>query len=168
MEDNLDEAQGNGAFTGYWLTRAAELMRRQGDAFLEAQGVSLPSQCVSMMLALQSAGPVSITEIAGRLGISHQLARQRLQAMLALNYVRETGSKSDQRKREIALTVAGRREATRLNETLNLAEHVIASLLEEIGVDLVSVLKAFERALLERSLLDRSEAYSPSRRQTRS
>lgn len=151
------------AFTGYWLTRAAELVRRQGDAFLVAHGVSAPSQCVSMMLTLDTEGPLGVTEIARRLGISHQLARQRLQALLGEKFARERRDKTDLRKRHVALTPKGRREVALLSETFVHAEHAFVTLFDEIGVDVIRALKNLEAALLTSSILDRSESGSDAR-----
>src|SRR5262245_37241707 len=88
----------------------ATTIYEQMDGFLAAQGVKLPGYATSIVQTLYHAGPQSISDLAVRLQLSHQLASQRVQWLVRNGFAGVASGTADRRTRIVKLTRAGRVE----------------------------------------------------------
>jgi DNA-binding MarR family transcriptional regulator len=143
-------------FAGYWLTRVAEIVRRQGNVFLGQQNIQIPSQSVSTVLFIAKNKGESISDVSRALGISHQLATQRVQALVELSYVRFEKDTRDQRRKILLLTEQGRAQLKLLEKAFEVANKAFLKLEEELGFDIVDIAKKTEKALIRKSIKERT------------
>lgn len=148
----------------FFDTRAAFAMRigqlattlyDQMDRCLVARGVKLPGYTTSIVQALYHGGPQSISDLAQRLELSHQLASQRVKWLVGRKYATATSSAADRRTRIVSLTRAGRNEAEKLQQFLPDIDLAYADLFDEVGVDLHEAAISASAALADRPLATR-------------
>jgi len=143
-------------FAGYWLTRVAELLRRQGNVFLAQQNIKTPSQSVSTLLFIAKNKGASISDVSHALCISHQLATQRVQTLVEFSYVRFQKDTRDQRRKILLLTEEGRAQLRLLEKAFEVANKAFLNLEEELGFDIIDIAKKTEKALIRRSIEERA------------
>jgi len=150
----------------FFATSAAFAMRvgqlattiyQQMDGFLASEGVKLPGYTTSIVQALYHAGPQSISELATRLELSHQLASQRVQWLVRSGFAAVAPGTDDRRVRTVTLTRAGRAEGDKLQRFLPRIEAAYGHLFDEIGVDLHDAVLRASAALADRPLEPRFE-----------
>jgi DNA-binding MarR family transcriptional regulator len=134
----------------------AAMIYEQMDGFLAAQGVKLPGYTTSIVQTLFHAGPQSISDLAVRLRLSHQLASQRVQWLVRAGFA-TVASGTDRRVRIVKLTRAGRAEADKLQRFLPMIEAAYGDLFDEIGLDLHDAVVRASAALADRPLATRFE-----------
>ena len=143
------------AFVDARLHKLRETITRQSDLLFQEQGVEIPSSCTSVVLFLAPERRASIAQIADALGYSHQLINQRLAQLEAQAFVERRSDQRDRRRRLIALTAAGRRQAQLLEALLPRVAMAFQRLFDEIGVDLEQGLSSCMDALHARPLTRR-------------
>lgn len=150
----------------FFATSAAFAMRvgqlattiyEQMDGFLASQGVKLPGYTTSLVQTLFHAGPQSISDLAGQLGLSHQLASQRVQWLVRARFAVVGYGTEDRRVRIVKLTRAGRVEADKLQRFLPMLHDAYSSLFDQVGVDLHDAVTRASAALAERPLAARCD-----------
>lgn len=143
----------------------ATMIYDQMDGFLASRGVKLPGYTTSIVQTLYHAGPQSISDLATRLQLSHQLASQRVQWLVRAGFASVSSSSADRRVRIVKLTRAGRAEGDKLQQVLPVMESAYRELFDEIGVDLHDAVVRAAASLVERPLGARpSSPVAPSRR----
>ena len=149
----------------FFATPAAFAMRvgqlttmiyEQMDGWLAAERVKLPGYTTSIVQTLYHAGPQSISDLATRLQLSHQLASQRVQWLVREGFAAVTPSTEDRRIRIVKLTRAGRVEGEKLQRFLPMLEAAYVELFDQIGLDLHDAVVRASAALADRSLTARS------------
>jgi DNA-binding MarR family transcriptional regulator len=135
----------------------ATAIYEQMDGFLASQGVKLPGYTTSIVQTLYHAGPQSISDLATRLQLSHQLASQRVQWLVRAGFAVVASGADDRRIRIVKLTRAGRAEAEKLQKFLPMIEAAYGDLFEEIGLDLHDAVVRASAALADRPLAPRFE-----------
>ena len=151
----FDYDQYGSAFIDMRLHRLRVLITAQLDEFFAEAGVAIPSPCVSVVLFLAQRRKASISSIAETLGYSHQLITQRLLQLEELKCIHRLEDPRDRRKRLIALTAKGRRQATLLQETLPRAAEAFDALFDDLKINLPAAVKDIEKALKNDPLTDR-------------
>jgi DNA-binding MarR family transcriptional regulator len=155
----------------FFDTRAAFAMRvgqftavlyEQMERCLQSHGLKLPGHTTSIVQALYHGGDHSISDLALRLRLSHQLASQRVKWLVREGFATMTASADDRRVRIVSLTAAGREEAARLQAFLPRLQASYSHLFEEVGIDLHRTVLDATAALQERSLADRLASLSPA------
>jgi DNA-binding MarR family transcriptional regulator len=139
------------------LRRAAEAILDATGPFLERQGFAASPRAVSTMLLLAQSEPLGITEISARLKLTHPLIIKLVRALADAGYVREERDPADSRRRLIALTPEGKRQAELVRATNRIVGAALERLAVESGADLFDAVARFEQALAERPLIDRLE-----------
>ena len=99
--------------------------------------------------------PMSISEIANSLKISHPAVIQRTQMLIKRGLIKTFQDDEDRRKRLVVVTEKGRDLASKLQPIWNDFEIATARLFESIGVDILHVVNKIERALDEREIAER-------------
>ena len=135
----------------------ATMIYEQMDAFLAAQGVKLPGYTTSIVQTLYHAGPQSISDLAARLQLSHQLASQRVQWLAREGFASVASGTEDRRIRMVKLTRAGRAQADKLQQFLPMIDTAYGDLFDQVGLDLHDAVVRAAAALADRPLATRFE-----------
>jgi DNA-binding MarR family transcriptional regulator len=143
------------AFFAHRLRRLSEALVEEGAAWLPGAGITAPPKAGSTLMLLEAEGPLSVTEIAARLRLTHPLIVKLARELEALGLVRAEQDPADGRRRPLFLTAAGRRQAARLARLNARIARAYGELFAEAGVDAFAAVVAVERALTRRSLAQR-------------
>lgn len=140
MPDLFDFDAFGSAYTAKHLHHLRVEVSAQCDEICSAHGVASPSHCSSLILLLASAPKgAGLTELARRLGYSHQLINQRLKLLEQLSILRRVEDPSDRRKKLAVLTAKGKSEAKKLKAVLPLLSKALDDVFREIGFDVLAV-----------------------------
>ncbi len=156
----------------FFTSRAAFAMRvgqfyamlyDQMEVCLELRDVRLPGYATSIVQTLFHGGPLSISELAQRLELSHQLASQRVKWLVGAGLATMEAGANDRRLRIVTLTDAGSAEADKLQDFLVLLEASYSDLFDEIGLDAHRAILDARAALAARPLATRFEGLTKKR-----
>jgi DNA-binding MarR family transcriptional regulator len=128
----------------------ADIARIYAEAHLDA----LRPSFVMELLRLHARGPMTITELAESVQVTHSAMSQKIAAMRAAGLVRTTTG-TDARSKKITLTAKARRLADRLAAEWRATEAALADLEAEIPYPLSKVVTDIEEALRRKSFHDR-------------
>ncbi len=125
--------------------------------------MTAPPKAGSTLLLLAEQGPLSVTEIATRLRLTHPLIIKLTRELAQLGLVRIEQDARDGRRRPVSLTAAGRRQAELVAEMNRRLAVVYAEIFEKAGVDGFAAVVAIERVLANRDFSQRlAEAFAGS------
>lgn len=150
----------------FFTTRAAFAMRvsqlssllyQQMERCLVSRGLRLRGYTTSIVQTLHHAGPQSITELAGSLQLSHQLASQRVRWLVGEGFATIERGAQDRRRRIVTLTADGSAEAEKLQGFLPVLEAAYTDLFDEIGLDVDRAVLDATAALADRPLAIRCD-----------
>ena len=122
--------------------------------YAEAQIDGLKPSFVMELLRLHARGPMTITELAGSVQLTHSAVSQKVTAMRAAGLIRTTAG-ADARSKKVMLTARARRIAGRLAAEWRATEAAIAEIEAEIPYPLSRVVTDIEEALWRKSFHDR-------------
>jgi len=122
--------------------------------YADAQVRGLKPSFVMELLRLHARGPMTITELARSVQLTHSAVSQKVAAMRAAGWVR-TAAGTDARSKTVALTAKASRVAARLAAEWRATEAAIAEIEAEIPYPLSQVVTDIERALQRKSFHDR-------------
>jgi DNA-binding MarR family transcriptional regulator len=139
--------------------RPLRLLQAELDAdiariYAEAQISGLKPSHVMELLRLHARGPMTITELARSVQLTHSAVSQKVAAMQAAGGVRTTAG-ADARSKKVALTAKARRITGRLAAEWRATEAAIAELETEIPYPLSRAVTDIEQALRRKSFHDR-------------
>ena len=92
------------AYLAHFCRRLADLIIEQGSETLKDMGLKTPTTAVSSLLYLADNNEVSVADLAEALGVSHQMATQRVQGLEKLGLVSRIPSANDKRAKQVVLT----------------------------------------------------------------
>ena len=153
-----------GAFLANRLSALVDLIALQGDSLLQDAGISIPSRAVSCVLLVGDQGQVSAADIAKALEQPHQLATQRVDALIKLGVLKRIEDREDGRRKILVLTARGKDQYARLNVRLAEAQQAFLGLFAEIDCDLPAVLERTLQALRSTPLLQRIQGNAAAAR----
>jgi DNA-binding MarR family transcriptional regulator len=153
-----------GAFVANQLSALVDLIALQGDSLLDDAGITIPSRAVSCVLLVGDQGQVSAADIAKALQQPHQLATQRVEALIKLGLLKRIDDPEDGRRKILALTARGKDQYARLNVRLAEVEQAFLGLFAEIDCDLPVALERALEALRSTPLLQRIQGNAASTR----
>lgn len=139
------------------VRQASVTLYEQMDLCLQAYELKLPAYATSLVQALYHRGPASVSTLAEELGLSHQLASQRLRWLADEGLVGIGENPADRRRRLVSLTAAGQVEAEKLQTFLPKLERAYGDLFEEVGMDLHKGMVDARAALTASPLLARMQ-----------
>lgn len=122
--------------------------------YAEAQIGGLKPSWVMELLRLHARGPMTITELAGSVQLTHSAVSQKVAAMRAAGWVRTTVG-ADARSKKVTLTAKARSIVGRLAAEWRASEAAIAEIEAEIPYPLSQVVADIEAALARKSFHDR-------------
>jgi DNA-binding MarR family transcriptional regulator len=144
-----------GAFVANRLGALVDLIALQGDSLLQDAGITIPSRAVSCVLLVGDQGQVSAADIAKALQQPHQLATQRVEALIKLGLLKRIDDPEDGRRKILTLTAKGKDQYARLNVRLAEAEQAFLGLFAEIDCDLPAIVERALQSLHSTPLLQR-------------
>ncbi|TPH13980.1 hypothetical protein [Litorilituus lipolyticus] len=131
----------------------SSLIEKQAKPVYERMGLMIPVITSSTVVFFIEHKTASLLDIARYLDIPHQLASQRVKALLKRNVICAYKDTSDKRKTNYQLTEFGIEQGNILMDYLDKADFVFEELNNELGLDLKSLLtllnKSFEITTLE-------------------
>ena len=122
--------------------------------YTEAQISGLKPSWVMELLRLHARGPMTITELARSVQLTHSAVSQKVAAMHAAGWVRTTTG-TDARSKKVTLTAKARRITGRLAAEWRATEAAIADIEAEIPYPLSQVVTDIAEALQRKSFHDR-------------
>ena len=122
--------------------------------YAEAQIDGLKPSFVMELLRLHARGPMTITELAASVQLTHSAVSQKVAAMRAAGLIRTTRG-ADARSKRVTLTARARRMAGRLAAEWRATEAAVAEIEAEIPYPLSRVVTDIEAALQRKSFHDR-------------
>jgi DNA-binding MarR family transcriptional regulator len=122
--------------------------------YTEAQISGLKPTWVMELLRLHARGPMTITELARSVQLTHSAVSQKVAAMRAAGWVR-TATGTDARSKKVTLTAKARRITGRLAAEWRATEAAIADIEAEIPYPLSQVVTDIAEALQRKSFHDR-------------
>ncbi|WP_371373207.1 hypothetical protein [Thalassotalea aquiviva] len=133
----------------------ATLIEKQAKPVYEQMGLVIPVISSSVVVFIFERQSAPLLDIARGLGITHQLAAQRVKALLKLNIISAHKDKRDNRKTNYQLTEFGIAQSAILFAYLKKANDVFEDLNEEFGVDLMTLLAQVNQSFKMKSLAQR-------------
>jgi len=131
------------------------LMEKQAKPAYERMGLIIPVISTSTVIFILESQEASLLDIARGLGITHQLAAQRIKTLTKLGIICAHKDTNDKRRTNYRLTKLGFEQSQLLITYLQKADQVFKDLNEELGLDLMHVLKQVCGSFELNSLADR-------------
>lgn len=150
-------AKGAAAF-GTRLRRLSESLDRDVQALYRAHGAKFEPRWFAAVAALVECGPLSVGELAAKIGITHAAISQVRGELLRHGLIRVTPDPADRRRQIMQLSAKGRHQAESLQPLWNAIAHATEVLCAEQAPRLLALLDRIEAALASKPLAARVEA----------
>ena len=98
------------SFMSHYARRLADLINEQSSDVLKELNLSVPASAISTLQFINLNTEVTVARIADALGVTHQMATQRINALEKLSLVKRVSLPSDQRSKQIELSKKGQSE----------------------------------------------------------
>lgn len=144
-----------GAFVSNKLLRLVETIADQGEALLMSAGIIIPPRAISTVLMIGEVPDVTAADIATSLDQPHQVATQRVAALIKLGLVSKRPHSSDSRRKVLEFTALGRAQYGLMMTMLEKIRGAMDALFDELGVDLAAKAVEAVQLLKARPLVDR-------------
>jgi DNA-binding MarR family transcriptional regulator len=142
-----------GLLLGSRLKRISEALYAGVDRVYRDHGVEVTSRAFPILFLLRDDGPLSVTELAARLGQAHPGVIRLAGKLLQAGVVAETRHDSDERRRILRLTPKGRALMERLEPVWTGIRAAVDDLVT--GGELLPALGTVEQALATRGFAER-------------
>lgn len=140
------------------LRRLSERLQRDADGIYRDLGLPFEARWFRLFRELDRGGPLAVTDLAGRLGVTHPAVSQLAAELLARGLLRRLRDPGDGRRRLLALSPRGRRLRASLEPAWGEIGRASDGLLAEAGGSLLAGIGALERLLDRRDLRQRVRA----------
>lgn len=140
------------------LRRLSDALMADADRLYGELGVRFRPRWFPALQALARHAPLSITELAADIGLTHTAAGQIARQLLQAQWIEETPDPSDDRRRLLRLSPEGEQLLRRLARAWAAIRGGARELLVEARVDLLEDLERVEAAHARRSIIDRARA----------
>jgi DNA-binding MarR family transcriptional regulator len=138
---------------GSRLKRLSDDVLRQGEHVYEMLGIEFEPRWFAIVYLLKSAqGPLSITEIADSLGLTHPAVIKTVRSMVSKGILTSRKDRRDARRHLVRLSRKGQAMLPVLEPVWEDFRAATKELFGEIEVDVISVLEKLEKGLARRSL----------------
>lgn len=146
-----------GAAIGARLRRLSDRIDREADGLYSAFGIDFEQRWFGVMNQLALNGPMSVSELASALGVTHVAVSQTRAALVERGLIATAGDPLDARRRALALSASGRKLVKQL-APLWVALNEAARELDREAGGAVEALARLEAALDKRALAVRVRA----------
>lgn len=138
------------------LKRLTDRFMRGGSSVYKFMGIDFEPRLFTVFyLIFMRESPLSISEIASSLKISHPAVIQTTQMLIKKGLIESFQDSSDRRIRRLVLTAKGREQAERLLPIWSDFEAATVELFEDANVDMLSVMQNIEDRLDDEELAHR-------------
>lgn len=158
----MDTHRLSGAFVSNKLLRLVETIADQGQALLSSAGIDVPPRAISTVLMIGEIADVTAADIATSLDQPHQVATQRIAALIKLDLVTKRPHATDSRRKVLVLTARGEDQYRLMMAELEKIRAAMDALFDEIGCDLAGKAVEAVAALRTRPLTERVEGLDAS------
>lgn len=137
------------------LKRLSERLMKDVSGVYRDLGIDFKANWFSIIYALGSRSPLSVTELAKLLGLSHPAINQVAAQLLSRGFIVQGKDESDERRRLLFLSPKGKQLIKELKPVWKDIRLANRALLREAGVDLLGDIARVEAALDENSMANR-------------
>ena len=155
MKDHIAEL--GGAALGARLRRLSAAIDADASRVYAAKGIRFEQRWFGVINQLARAGPLSVRELAGLLGITHASISETRQSLEAAGLIASRADPSDGRRRVLTLSPSGEALVAQLQPLWDTFDDAARELDAEAG-GVTEALARLEKALAQRSLHDRIAA----------
>ena len=141
-------------FLGRLSEQLSELIEQQSAEVFKRAGLIIPVKSSSLLGAIATLGPVSVSDLVRALNRSHQLIQQKMPKLVTLGLVTRRPAPDDQRIILIEITDRGREQLALLAGLAQAFDHAYAEMEEDAG-PVFDALNGAIKALKSRPLIDR-------------
>ncbi len=144
------------------LRRLTDRLYREGEKVYAAFDAPFTARWFPVIARLDAVGkhPMTITEVAADLGITHPAVIKIVRELERKGLAFSTQDIKDARKRRISLTPEGERLVSEIRPLWEAFSCAARELFDEIGYDLPKVIDSVERALDKRDMSQRISSYT--------
>lgn len=157
MSQPLSPRQASGAAIGARLRRLSDRIDREAAAVYAARGFAFEQRWYGTLSLLDERGPLSVSEIASALNVTHVAVSQVRQSLAAAGLIDTVPDPQDGRRRALTLTAKGLAFVGEIRPLWEALEAVGAQINREAD-DPAAALDRLERALNRMSIGQRIEA----------
>ena len=155
MTEKYFENLGN-EYLAHFSRRLSDLIIEQASSIMQEASLVTPTTAISTIMFLVKQKSATVAFLAEQLGVSHQMATQRINALEKLDLVKRIESENDKRTKNVALTQLGQKEAKIISTLTKQFKTAFDSLEDEIDCHLAQMIRTAEKALLEKPLRARA------------
>jgi DNA-binding MarR family transcriptional regulator/ribosomal protein S18 acetylase RimI-like enzyme len=137
------------------LKRLAELLQRDVSRVYKTQRLDFEARWFPVMYSLAAHGPLSVTELAVALGLTHPAINQIAAAMSRRGLLESAKDKADERRRILRLSAEGRRLHSSMQPLWDEIASATSQLIDAADPDLLTGISRIEESLTERCMYDR-------------
>lgn len=143
-------------FLGRLSEQLSDLIEQQSAEVFKRAGLVIPVKSSSLLVAIATLGPVSVSDLVRALSRSHQLIQQKMPKLVTLGLVTRRPDPGDQRIILIEITDKGREQLALLDGLAQAFDRAYAEMEEDTGPVFDGINRAIN-ALKARPLIDRIE-----------
>lgn len=143
------------AYLGHYCRRLSNVIVEQSSEILNEMGIVTPSASISAITYLHMNSPISVANLAEALGVSHQMATQRVNQLEKLGLIQRIHLEGDKRVKQVILTPLAKSEVKRLKPFTKKVDSIFLELEKELNCQLMSGLRKAELSLLDKPLSQR-------------
>jgi len=140
---------------GSRLARLLERMNRDISEFYRVIGADFEARWFTIIYLLGRQSPMRITDIAGRLGVSHQAVKKQARHLTGAGLIRSFQGREDRRERLYCITDKGEETIADLTDVWGKIGEVVTRLTAAPSKSLLESVEAVEKRLDRKSLLRR-------------
>ena len=144
-------------FLGRLSEQLSDLIEQQSAEVFKRAGLVMPVKSASLLRAIATLGPVSVSDLVRALDRSHQLIQQKMPKLVTLGLVTRRPDPADQRIILIEITDTGREQLALLDGLAPAFERAYAEMEQDAGPVFDGIRRAID-ALKARALVDRMGA----------
>jgi DNA-binding MarR family transcriptional regulator/ribosomal protein S18 acetylase RimI-like enzyme len=137
------------------LRRLAERLMQDVSRVYHDQGLDFEPRWFLIFYELAHCGPLPITELASRVGVTHPAVNQIAHEMVRHGLLRSSGDRTDRRRRLLELSPEGRKLVPRIQVVWQEVREATAELLEEDAPNLLEQVEQAEQTLDRSSMYER-------------
>lgn len=153
MNDFADEL--GPAYLNLVIRRLGQRLASEGNAYFARYELEIPATGTAIMTYIVRREQASVISIADALGYSHQAVAKAADKLESLGLVESGADEDDLRVRQLSPTDRGIAEVSKLQNMTDEIEAAFQGIFDETTVDLFHAIRAFEKALDARPLIER-------------
>ena len=143
------------SFMSHYARRLADLINEQSTDVLKEFNLRVPASAISTLQYLNTNKNITVAHVASDLGVTHQMATQRINTLEKLSLVERHALSNDKRAKKITLSIKGLEEIKTLQPLMKRMSLIFEQFETELGHQLSQTIYQAETSLRQRSLKER-------------